>query len=287
MRWNQRLQAIVDYVEYHLQRKQEPVDILEIEEIAGCSYSFFQKVFSYTTGTSFAEYIRFRKMTLAGYALKSTNAKVIDLSYQFGYDSPTSFTRAFQQFHGLTPKEARAQDAQLRIFPKLQVFADQQFLWEIQQKSEFRLIGKTIRVSLEEGRHFAAIPEFWNRCQRDGAFSRLVSLDRGKPKGLFGLFDDYDAAAKEIQYYIMAISDCALPEGFVEKRIPESAWAVFDCRGSVPDAIQKGWKYLNEEWLVKYPFQHAACPELEWYSDGNSYAEDYLSQIWIPIIEEE
>lgn len=63
--------------------------------------------------------------------------------------------------------------------------------------------------------------------------------------------------------------------------------AVFDCYGRQPDAIQKGWDFLHNEWLVKYPFKHEDCPELEWYSEGNVYAKDYLSQIWIPIIEEE
>ena len=48
--------------------------------------------------------------------------------------------------------------------------------------------------------------------------------------------------------------------------------------------MQNGWKYLHEEWIMKYPFQHAACPELEWYSNANAYDSNYSSQIWIPII---
>ena len=66
-------------------------------------------------GISFAEYVRSRKLTLAGYDLKSTNLRVIDISYRYGYDSPTSFTKAFQQFHGITPTQARNIDAQLRV----------------------------------------------------------------------------------------------------------------------------------------------------------------------------
>ena len=69
--------------------------------------------------------------------------------------------------------------------------------------------------------------------------------------------------------------------------IPQTTWAIFDCIGMIPQSIHKGWKYLNEEWLIKYPFKHAPYPELEWYSDGNTYNANYLSQIWIPIIEEE
>lgn len=41
---------------------------------------------------------------------------------------------------------------------------------------------------------------------------------------------------------------------------------------------------MNEEWVIKYPFDHADCPEMEWYSAGNSFAEDYKSEIWIPIL---
>lgn len=67
MEWNEKLQIIIDYVENHLQRKEELIDSEEISKIAECSFGFFQKVFSYMNGMSFAEYIRLRKLTLAGY----------------------------------------------------------------------------------------------------------------------------------------------------------------------------------------------------------------------------
>lgn len=35
MEWNEKLQRIVDYIENHLQRKQEPVNHKEVSEIAG------------------------------------------------------------------------------------------------------------------------------------------------------------------------------------------------------------------------------------------------------------
>lgn len=280
MRWDKKMQTIIDYVEQHLQRTQEKIDMEEIQAIAGCSSSFFQKVFSYTTGISFAEYIRFRKMTLAGYELKSSNIKVIDLSYKYGYDSPTSFTRAFQQFHGVSPKEARDTAASLRVFPKMQLFAKETYDWELRRMPELRLIGKRFPLSAEQEENATKVPGFWNQCQRDGSFSKMVAMDERTPKGLFGLFEDRE-------YFIMTSSSCQRPEGFVEKILPASTWAVFDCRGSVPAAIQSGWNYLEKEWVVKYPFRHGPLPEIEWYSDGNPYADDYLSQIWIPIIEED
>lgn len=287
MRWNEKLQIIIDYVEQHLQREQEKVNMEEIQRIADCSGSFFQKVFSYTTGISFAEYLRFRKMTLAGYDLQSSDVKIIDLSYKYGYDSPTSFTRAFQQFHGISPKEARNTGASLRVFAKMKLLAEQQHVWEIKQISEMRLVGKSIRISRDEEQNRIKIPGFWNECQRDGSFTKMILMDQREPKGLFGLFETCDRDSDEGQYFIMAASNSPAPEGFVEKLLPASTWAIFDCRGSVPAAIQQGWRYLEQEWIVKYPFRHGPLPEIEWYSDRNPYADDYLSQIWIPIIEEE
>lgn len=287
MEWNEKLQNIIDYVENHLQRKEEPIDNNQISQMAGCSFDFFQKVFSYMKGISFSEYVRSRKMTLAGYDLKSTDMKVIDISYKYGYNSPTSFTKAFQQFHGTSPKEAREKNKELSVMPKMQILYRQDYSWRIEEKAAFRLVGKSIKVSCVNNEHYAKIPEFWSQCQKNGVYSLLISLDTGNPKGVFGLFGFYDKDSNEIEYSIMVISNKSVPTGFTEIILPETTWAVFDCRGRVPQSIHKGWKYLNEEWLLKYPFKHAPCPELEWYSDGNVYSEDYLSQIWIPILEEE
>lgn len=286
MEWNEKLQKIIDYIENHLQRKEEAVDNEEIAKMAGCSFDFFQKVFSYMIGISFAEYVRSRKLTLAGYDLKSTDLRIVDISYKYGYNSPTSFTKAFQQFHGVTPKEAREKNVELAVMPKMQVAEKQKFLWRLERKPSLRLIGKSIKVSCVNNEHYQKVPEFWCDCQKNGSYAKLVSLDRGNPKGMFGVFDYYDENSKELEYSIMVISDEEPPDGFTEIVLPETTWAVFDCVGVAPQSIHQGWKYLNEEWLVSYPFKHAPCPELEWYSDGNSYDTNYLSQIWIPIIEE-
>lgn len=54
-------------------------------------------------GYSISEYIRNRKLSLAGYELLHTNNKIIDIALKYGYDSPDSFTKAFTRFHGSTP----------------------------------------------------------------------------------------------------------------------------------------------------------------------------------------
>lgn len=287
MEWNEKLQLIIDYVENHLQCTEEPVQNEEIAKLAGCSFDFFQKVFSYMNKISFAEYVRARKLTLAGYDLKSTNMKIVDISYKYGYNSPTSFTKAFQQFHGISPRDARKQNIQLSVIPKMQLTHKEKYSWKIEDKPAMRMIGKGTKISTLNNEHYKKIPEYWYECQKNGVYSTLVALDTAITKGIFGMFGSYDENTKDIEYALMVISDQDLPQDFIEIHIPENSWAIFDCIGIVPQSIHKGWQYLHEEWLQEYPFQHAHCPELEWYSDENIYSEDYLSQIWIPILKEE
>lgn len=43
--------------------------------------------------------------------------KIIDVAIKYGYNSPDSFTRAFQNLHGITPSEARANGKPLKAYP--------------------------------------------------------------------------------------------------------------------------------------------------------------------------
>lgn len=67
----------------------------------------FQRVFGILCGFSLGEYIRMRRLSLAGEELSRGNAKIIDAALKYGYDTPESFSRAFARFHGITPSEAR------------------------------------------------------------------------------------------------------------------------------------------------------------------------------------
>ena len=289
MEYNERIASIIEYVEHHLQRSEETINNEEIAKLAGCSFHFFQKLFSYMYKISFAQYVRARKLTLAGYDIKSTNLKVIDIAYKYGYDSPTSFSKAFQLFHGISPSDARKKDYTLRVVPKMQYENKQQnmqYNWKVETMDSMRLVGKKTTISCINNNHFEEIPAFWNTCQKDGVFHIIAQLDKSNT-GMFGIMLSYDEKQQSIEYMIATSTTQPIPKTFEEFILPPATWAIFDCIGAVPKAIQNGWQFLNEEWLVKYPFQHANCPEMEWYSNGNSFSDQYLSQIWIPIIEEE
>jgi len=67
--------------------------------------------------------------------------------------------------------------------------------------------------------------------------------------------------------------------------VPTQTWAVFECIGPLPDAIQSVWKRIFSEWFPATKYEHADAPELEAYLPGDPSAKDYKCEVWIPVVE--
>lgn len=94
----------LDYIEQHIT---EPTDYEAIAKCAYCSSFHFQRIFSVICDMAIGDYVRMRRLALAGEELSAENVKVIDVALKYGYDSPESFSRAFTKFHGVTPSQAK------------------------------------------------------------------------------------------------------------------------------------------------------------------------------------
>ena len=104
MNWIQGIQRAIDYVEANIMQE---IDFEEVEKQAYSSSFHFQRVFGILCDFSLGDYIRMRRLSLAGEELLKGNAKIIDIAIKYGYDTPESFSRAFTRFHGITPSEAK------------------------------------------------------------------------------------------------------------------------------------------------------------------------------------
>lgn len=159
-----KLNLVVDYIEEHLT---EELDQEKIAQIAGFSYFDVGRIFSLIAGIGISDYIRKRRMTLAGRDLKFQNAKVIDVALKYGYDSPVSFARAFRAFHGINPNNAGKRNATIKVFRRL--------LFNCQAVEEMGMLGQEIvcinekeykatyfgKQSMSDWSDYATMREFW------------------------------------------------------------------------------------------------------------------------------
>lgn len=85
----------------------------------GYSLSNLQKMFRCTFHIGVSDYIARRRLTAAGKALLETDASVLDIALQYGYNSHEVFTRAFQRLWGITPLKFRKNRRFSEIYPRL------------------------------------------------------------------------------------------------------------------------------------------------------------------------
>lgn len=145
------IQKAIDFIEAHLT---EEIDYNEVAAQSFSSPYHFQRVFGILCGCTLGEYIRFRRMSLAGVELASTDAKVIDVALKYGYDSPDSFAKAFKSFHGILPSQARSSGKQLRSFSRLVL----NFTLESGMSVHYRVEEKPEMIFTGFKRRFTGVP---------------------------------------------------------------------------------------------------------------------------------
>ena len=102
MDWVESIHRAIRYMEDHLR---EELTIRDIAQQVALSPFYFQKGFAMLCGMTVGDYIRQRRLSVAGLEILT----------------PDSFTRAFARFHGVTPTALRKSGGAVRSFAPLKI----------------------------------------------------------------------------------------------------------------------------------------------------------------------
>lgn len=292
MEWTESLRKSITFIESHL------LDDITAEDVArevNISSFYLQKGFKIMTNYSISEYIKNRRLYLAGLELIAEPNKVIDLAYKYGYETPESFSKAFSRFHGISPSRIKGNSRSIKPFLPLRITVSIQggndMDYIVEKMSGFKVIGFEKVFSFESG--YNEIPKFWDEFS--GNLMRLYS--EGNPKtdiekaicdnniGMFGVCVDDIGKNGEFRYIIAGIyRGGEVPEGMVTYELPEIEWAKFRCVGPLPGALQSVNTKIFKEWLPNNgEYKIAMGCNIEYYSQGNPTSSDYESAIWVPV----
>lgn len=283
----QNMNQALKYVEDHLT---EEIDFSEVARRAFCSEYHFKRMFSFLADVSLSEYIRRRRLTLAAFDLKDSNAKVIDVAIKYGYRSPDSFTRAFQGLHGITPSESRNQDHSLKAYPpmtfQLTIKGGSEMNYRIVEKEAFRIVGIMKRVPLIYHGVNPVIAEMWKRLNME-RIQELKDLSNTEPKGLISASTNFSEGRMEgkgeLDHYIGSATTEECPEDLASLEVAPSAWAVFEAVGPFPDTLQNVWGRIYSEWFPSSSYEQVEGPEILWNEHKDVTSPKFLSEIWIPV----
>ena len=106
------------FAEDHLQA---PINVALMAEVASYSLYHFCRTFGKVTRHTPYDYLIRRRITQAAQAVVETQQKIIDIAFDYQFNSHEGFTRAFGRMFGLSPTEAREQGfvSALRCLPAL------------------------------------------------------------------------------------------------------------------------------------------------------------------------
>ena len=274
------------YIESHLVQDMEQS---QISQIAGCSEYHFRRMFSFLAGMPLGEYIRRRRLSLAGALLQSEKIKVIDLALQLGYESPEAFSKAFQVMHGVTPSRAKKKNVELKTLPpmsfQLAIRGGIEMNYRIVEKNDFYIIGLKKRITIQ----FKGINTQMDSLVREltpEMITELKGLCDTVPEGILTVsanFSERASECSELDQYIGVATSRAVNRNYDILHVPASTWAVFKVTGTFPDAVQETWAKIYAEWFPTSGYQLTGGPELLWNEGPDMSKPDYKSEIWIPI----
>lgn len=288
MEWIAGIQRAIDYIEEHLDGE---IDLSEVGKQAYLSPFYFQRIFRFLCDMTVGEYIRLRRLTLAGAELAAGNGKVIDVALKYGYDSPESFARAFSKFHGVPPSAAKKKSASLKSFSRLSVklslTGGSTMNYQIVTRQAFQVVGKQFYTDIDDNVNRNSIPDFWTECHRDGTVKTLSALS--EDERILGLcYSNMAKDAKTFVYSIAAKYDgkAPVPEGFSLWEVPAHTWIAFQAKGAMPGGIQETWHTIYTEFFPASPYRPVCDVDIEVYPAGDMDSPSYESEIWVAVEKE-
>ncbi|CAM5436988.1 GyrI-like domain-containing protein [Streptomyces abikoensis] len=283
-----RLNEALEHIESHLDRQ---VDVAELARIAVTSEYHFRRLFSALAGMPLSEYVRRRRLTVAGAEVLAGERTLLEIAVRYGYGSGEAFARAFRSVHGVGPGEARRNGAALRSQPRMSfrliVEGSSSMRYRVVEKAEFRVAGKKARVPLVHEGMNPAIAAFIRGIDQE-TIRRISALSDQEPEGIVAVSDDLDpsrAEGTEFDYYhAAATSASAVPEDLDVLTVQAGAWAVFENTGPFPQALQHLWRDVFTQWFPSNPYSSRPGPEILRVRLSETSGETRAdAQLWIPV----
>ncbi|MGV9807157.1 AraC family transcriptional regulator [Micromonospora chersina] len=281
----ERLNQAMDHLERHLD---QPLDVAGLARIACTSEHHFRRLFSALAGMPLSEYVRRRRITVAGAEVLTGEASLLDVAVRWGYGSNEAFARAFRAVHGVGPAEARRTRAVLRSQPRMSfrlvVEGSTSMDYRIVTKDAFQLAGVKARVPLVHEGMNPHIVAFIRGLDPE-TVRRIEALSDQEPRGIVNVSDDLAgsrAEGTELDYWHGVVTGADVPEGLDSLPVAAGLWAVFTTSGAFPQAVQYLWRDVFTQWFPSNPYESRPGPEISKVrvaADGQTAD----AELWIPV----
>ena len=261
-------------IETHLA---EPLSLAQLAAWEGVSPFHLARAFALITGQAPMNYVRKRRLSRAAHQLRNSDARIIEIALDAGYDSHEGFSRAMRDQFDQSPSAIRSHSdepldlQEALVLPQTQHPAlSPRFV----ERADTRLVGLSRRFTMETR---AQIPQHWLE-----EVSEIGHAMHDVPT--FGAAHDFDG--EHFSYLVGIRDDGRLDtERLDHVLLPKGEYAVFEHAGHI-STISETWTAIFEAWLPNSGVTPTDGPEFEQYETHFDPEKPGGVSIWIPITRE-
>ncbi|MEM7604395.1 MAG: helix-turn-helix domain-containing protein [Myxococcota bacterium] len=267
MSYLEQIQRGIDFIEGRLEG---PLELREVSRAAGMSHWHFQRMFKALTGETLMAYVRARRLSLSLDRLLRTDARILDIALDAGFESQASFTRAFRQAFGITPGAYRRLGHGARFLRKVRIDADYLANLDRGPRRAPRIVARPKQVltgqmtelyGVDSHKNNLAdkLPQLWDTFLQ-------VPFESIEGARYYGVIEQFSEREERLRYHAAV----ELPNGAKTDRplstvhVPAASYAIFEHHGYAAD-LDHTVNYIYSVWLMQSGHRHSGGPDLEIY----------------------
>ncbi len=273
----------IDFIEAHLR---EEISLADVADAVHYSLFHFCRMFNSVVHHAPYEYVMRRRLSESAKDLVSTDRKIIEIAFDYQFNSPETYTRAFKRMFAMLPSQWRKRE----ILPShaLMPCLTSHHLRHLNQgtylkpvleaRGDIQLAGLMTHVDSFDD---AAIPQLWEH---------VVSIVNRQSSivNFYGVSWFHDGWEQKGWYYLAAVEVAdsgRIPAAFVLKTLPEATYARFRHHGCRTER-RLTTDYVYHTWLPKSRKSLAWPIELEVYGEGPPSFDRHTVhewELWLPL----
>lgn len=268
--------AVVDYINLHLG---EEIDLKSLAKISHFSPFYFHRIMKAFLGEPIGTFIVRTRTEAAARLLRYSDAPIADIAYRIGYSSPSSLSKVFKQFYGISPLEYRNNKNFVIMKPAI-IRPDLELKREVKEVS---------------ARHVIYIRLFGDYKMNDygGTYMRLfqfvqeqqLPMGEGLPLCIYHDDPKVTPADKLRTDVCMVMPEAVAPKGDIGfKQIPAGRYAIFLYKGSY-EYLQAVYDTIYGKHIPEMECTLRDEPSAERYMNNpvTTAPEELLTEIYIPV----
>lgn len=271
-----KMNILVEYINNHLS---ETIDLDMLAEMSGFSLWHFHRIVKAFLGENIGAFIIRMRVETAARLLRYSDMSVQEISWRVGYDVPSSLSKAFKQFYGISPTSYRKNKDYIIMKP-VEVRHDLDIKTEVKELPErqvayVRLSGAYISLDF-----CGAWQKLWNFVKEQNLYSEGIEhicIYHDDPK--------VTEADKLRTYVCLVLPKHAEPKGEIGvMHLPAAKYLVFRYKGPYED-LKSVYDTIYSCQLPDsgYKLVDAPCYEMYLNNPADTAPEELLTEIHIPI----